>query len=91
MISPTIGRVVLVHRPGRSDQRETASIAYVHNDRLVNVGGFDANGQPFAVTSLKLLQDNDVGTEGEQFAEWMPYQKGQAVKAEALEQKLVTA
>ncbi len=42
MISPTIGRVVLVHREfSGSDQAEPALVTYVHNDRLINVGGFD--------------------------------------------------
>ena len=86
MIKPTIGRVVLVHR-GQSDQAEPALVCYVWNDRMINVGGFDRNGAPFAATSLQLLQDDDVAT-GICYAEWMPYQKGQAAKTDALEAKL---
>lgn len=87
MIKPTIGRVVLVHRfaDGKpvSPKPEPALVCYVHNDRLINVGGFDANGQPFACTSLQLLQDDDQAPEliSGAYAEWMPYQKEQAVKA----------
>ncbi len=89
MISPTIGRVVLVQR-GVSKQAEPALVSYVHSDTCINVGGFDFNGNPFSLTSLQLLQDDDkpIGTV---YAEWMPYQKGQAAKTEALEAKLGTA
>lgn len=90
MITPTIGRVVLVHRYGLSDQPEPALICYVHNDRMINVGGFDRNGAPFAITSVCLLQDGDQvpANSGWPYAEWMPYQKGQAAKTEALEKTI---
>ncbi len=87
MIKPTIGRVVLVQRrPGSTDpsQAEPALVSYVWSDTLINVGGFDHNGAPFAHTSLKLLQDDEEAPE-HAYAEWMPYQKGQAAKTEALE------
>lgn len=58
---------------------------------MINVGGFDKNGVPFAATSMKLLQDDDVPPEGIWYAEWMPYQKGQAAKTESLEKQLGTA
>lgn len=89
MIKPTIGRVVLVFR-GQSDQAEPALISYVWNDELINVGGFTKNGTPFNETSLPLVQD-DSNTLNTRYATWMPYQKGQAVKAEALEAKLAEA
>jgi hypothetical protein len=87
MIKPTIGRVVLVAR-GESDQKEPAFISYVWGDRMINVGGFDKNGAPFAATSMQLLQDDDVPQNFNYFAEWMPYQKGQAAKTEALEAQI---
>jgi len=89
MIKPTIGRVVLVHR-GQSDQAEPALVAYVFGDRMINVGGFDRNGTPFSATSMQLLQDDDPppALNGMWYAEWMPYQKGQAAKTEALEAQL---
>lgn len=86
MIQPTVGRVVLVHR-GMSSQPEAAFVCFVHSDRMINVGGFDKNGVPFASCSVQLLQDDDKPL-GALYAEWMPYQKGQAAKTEALEQKL---
>src|SRR6266404_2060396 len=87
MIKPTIGCVVLVqNRSGSTDtsQAEPALVSYVWSDRLINVGGFDHNGTPFAFTSLTLLQDDDPLPAGA-YAEWMPYQKGQAAKTDALE------
>lgn len=81
MISPTIGRVVLVHRQASgSDQPEPALVTYVWHDRMINVGGFDHNGVPFARTSLALLQDGDA-IPGSDYAEWMPYQKKVAAGA----------
>jgi hypothetical protein len=44
----------------------------------------EIQGSPFAATSVQLLQDDDVSLGGTT-AEWMPYQKGQAAKTEALE------
>lgn len=86
MIKPTIGRVVLVQkRPASTDQNqaEPALITYVWSDTMINVGGFDHNGIPFSGTSITLVQDGEA-PEG-CYAEWMPYQKGQAAKTEALE------
>lgn len=93
MIKPTIGHVVLVYRPGKSDQFEPALITYVWSDTTINVGGFDRNGNPFKETSLHLDQDIQVdpialpkfdGEEAlEPFACWMPYQKAQAERAQS--------
>lgn len=81
MIKPSIGRVVLVKRAGsNSDQHEPALVTYVWSDRLINVGGFDRNGTPFSMTSLQLLQDDDLPHSDYGHAEWMPYQKEQAAK-----------
>ena len=92
MIRPTVGRVVLVHRFNPdltpvSDQPEPALVSYVHSDSLINVGGVDANGKPFAITSLRLLQyDDEVGHPvGDAYAEWMPYQKMKAAEEAAAE------
>jgi len=90
LIKPTVGRVVLVFdRPhAHTEQPEAALITYVHNDQLINVGGFDANGHPFQLTSLYLVQSDKDHSEGMQRAEWMPYQKGQAAKTEQLESQI---
>jgi hypothetical protein len=92
MIKPSIGRVVLVFRDTNQRQWEEASICYVHSDTLINVAGFDANGNPFAVTSIPLRQDDIAqdpiyppavahsGSLGVPFACWMPYQRQAAAK-----------
>jgi hypothetical protein len=84
VITPTIGRVILVrHRVGRiSDQDEPALICHVWSDASINVGGFDANGIPFAIQKLELYQDDGAGP-GNVHAAWMPYQKSQAIAASA--------
>lgn len=92
MIPPTVGRVVWF----RPDPRESlvgndglaALIAYVWSDTEVNLAVFDANGSSHSRTSIELIQDpqqleNLTGS----YCEWMPYQKGQAAKTEALERK----
>ncbi len=79
MIKPTIGRVVLVYRISRSQpEPEPALVTYVHDDRCINVGGFDANGRPFSATLVMLMQDDDPPSFGT-YAR-MPYQKAQAAK-----------
>lgn len=86
MIKPSIGRVVWF-TPAKndaalsgSDQPLAAIVTYVHSDRCVNLAVFDANGGSLGRTSAALLQDEDVGNEGGYFAQWMPYQAGQATK-----------
>lgn len=88
MIKPSIGRVVWVRRPDslNQSQPEAALVTFVHSDTCINVGGFDANGAPFARTSVYLDQgDAPRPSWATIYAEWMPYQKGQAVKHDALE------
>ena len=78
MIKPTVGRVVLIfNRLSGRDQPEPALVTYVWSDRMINVGGFDSNGMPFAMTSTTLVQDGDhIPSYGH--AQWMPYQKAVA-------------
>lgn len=86
MIKPTVGRIVWVYR-SMSNTPEAAIICHVWNDSLINVAGFTAQGAPFAMTSVQLLQDDDIPW-GQHWAEWMPYQQGQAAKTEKLETEL---
>lgn len=96
MIKPTVGRVVWF-TPGATlpadfllidpEQPCNAHIAYVWNDRLVNLTVSDHYGKTFNFTSVRLLQDDDATSglpgflpEFGYFAEWMPYQVGQAAK-----------
>ncbi|MFD1558331.1 hypothetical protein ACFSHT_22320 [Paraburkholderia silviterrae] len=93
MIKPTIGRIVWFH-PEQSyphlvqhdkTQPLAAIVTYVWSDTLVNLSVFDQDGKQYAATSVFLHQgDESVMTNGP-YAEWMPYQKGQAAKTEALE------
>ncbi len=99
MIKPTVGRVVWYHphnvnnaavaMHGDSERQVThaAQIVHVWSDTMVNLVVFDSNGVPYSVTSALLLQDdNPCPAEG--YAEWMPYQLGQAAKTEQAEVKL---
>ncbi|GJH31427.1 hypothetical protein CBA19CS91_01740 [Paraburkholderia hospita] len=92
MIKPSNGRVVWFtpsSQVGSADfaagSQLAAIVAHVHSDRLVNLAVFDANGVSHSRCSVPLLQDDDPRPEHGYFAEWMPYQKGQAQKTEALE------
>ena len=93
MIKPTIGRVVWF-QPGKApdqplhDQPFAALVAYVWNDRMVNLAYFNKNGEPRNATSVMLLQDDDPAPDCGHFAQWMPYQKGQAARTEAAEAKV---
>lgn len=98
-IPPTIGRVVWFH-PSEStgeagfsrhgnDYPYAAIVAHVHSDRLVNLTVFDANGVPHSRTSVELVQDGDAIPVYGYYCEWMPYQKGQAAKAEVADKGIV--
>lgn len=96
MILPTNGRVVWFH-PGRFFQGRqyekaqplAATIVHVFGPRSVNLVVFDSDGFPCSAKGVPLLQDDDAEPADPEapFAEWMPYQKGQAAKAEALERE----
>jgi hypothetical protein len=82
MIKPTVGRVVLFYRHGKTqfdagEQAEAATVAYVHSDTMVNLSVVDHNGVQFARTSVFLYQGEGERPEG-MYAEWMPYQKAVA-------------
>jgi hypothetical protein len=100
-IMPTNGRIVwytpynteMEGAFGMSAQRDkdgkviplAAQVCAVWGPRMVNLLVTDANGKTFAVTSRTLLQAGDTPNPYGGYAEWMPYQKGQAAKAEAAE------
>jgi hypothetical protein len=91
MIKPTIGRVVWYHSENSkpNDQPWAAIVCYVHSDTMVNLTVFDENGMRKAKTSVFLWQGEGDRPE-RYYAEWMPYQKGQAAKTEELEKKAAT-
>lgn len=83
MIKPTIGRVLWFYDENHTEgsQPKTALVCYVWSDTCVNLAVFDTNGVASNRTSVLLFQGE--GTRpSKQFAEWMPYQVGQAKKAE---------
>lgn len=91
MITPTIGRVVLVRLSPSQRDPFPALVTKVWGDRCVNVAGFNDGGTPFSVSSCRLLQDDDEKPAVGSYAEWMPYQKGQAAKTEALQAQVAGA
>jgi hypothetical protein len=90
MITPTIGRVVWYQPPKSEDQLPrdqpyAGLIAFVTNDHLINLAYFDENGTALNARGVMLLQEGDSRPATGHYAEWMPYQKGQAAKYEELE------
>lgn len=98
IIQPTVGRIVwfypstncaeagfVHHEPTKP---LAAIVTHVWSDRMVNLTVFDSNGTPHGKTSVALLQGDDPNPEGGYFCAWMPYQKGQAAKTEAVERAL---
>lgn len=90
MIRPTVGRKLWFHphvdeghAPG--DQPHSAEIVHVLDDRTVNLAVFNQTGALYSRQAVPLLQDDDVPPASGHFAMWMPYQQGQAAKAEAAE------
>jgi hypothetical protein len=86
IISPTPGRVVW-YTPTASeglarigDAPLAAIVTGVWSDTCVNLAVFDANGNSHSRTSVLLLQEGNPRPGGGYFAEWMPYQIGQAKK-----------
>lgn len=86
---------------GPQDQPEKAqpldaTVIAVWSDRMVNLLVTDTMGKQFPVLSCTLLQEGDEpakDVEGKpigRYAEWMPYQTGQAKKHDA-EQQAKTA
>jgi hypothetical protein len=100
MIKPTVGRVVWYQPSDKekskeqslavADQPLAAHVCYVHSDHLVNLLVIDMNGFLHSRTNVMLVQEGE-DKPISSYCEWMPYQKGQAAKVEALEQKLEEA
>lgn len=89
MIKPTVGRVVWFYKyiPSQGYKGPLAGhVAFVHSDTMVNLMVIDENGHPRSETSVLLVQDGQPPS-GD-YCTWMPYQKGQAAKTEALETQL---
>lgn len=63
-----------------SSQPCDAGIACVWSDRMVNLSVADHNGVIHSRCSVTLLQEGDAVPSGAAYAQWMPYQIGQAKK-----------
>jgi hypothetical protein len=89
MIKPTVGRVVWYWLGAHTPQREplAAMVAAVITDSIVNLSVIDAEGNQFGAKGVPLVQDGEKPP-AMAYCEWMPYQKGQAAKTEALEASL---
>ncbi len=76
MITPTVGRVILIRNRTeslRGAQPECGLVAYINDDGTINIGGTNHFGLPFALTWVQIRQEGDAEPEGV-YAEWMPYQ-----------------
>lgn len=89
MIKPTIGRIVWYYEDAVQEQPMPGIVCYVHNDAEVNLTIFLPNGLNKPRSSVFLYQ-GDGDRPLSNFAEWMPYQKGQAAKTEELEKQIKT-
>ncbi len=89
MIKPSIGRVLWFYDENHSegDQPKTALVCHVWSDTCVNLAVFDTNGNPTPGRTSVLLHQGEGERPARMFAEWMPYQIGQAAKHEKDEAK----
>ena len=98
MIKPTVGRM-LHYYPAVDDNGVilscerplAATIAHVWNDRCINIAYLDVNGVSWGKLSVPLVQEGDEARPGSGYCAWMPYQKGQAAKTEAVQREAVDA
>jgi hypothetical protein len=87
-ITPTVGRVVHYYTPSYDPSGPHAAvIAKVNSDGTLNLGFFHPDGNCRGVQNVPLVQDEEAPAVGH-YAVWMPFQKGQAQKTEALEKQL---
>lgn len=91
MIEPTPGRVVWYRAgakdPLRSEQDDRplpAILCWVNSPTSVNLSVFDRSGRTHPRVHVLLVQDDNGNSLTESYCHWMPYQKGQAAKTEAL-------
>lgn len=87
VIFPTVGRIVLYH-PANTDLSLAAIITKVIDDSTINLTVFRGDGIPFSAVNTLLLQEDHTKPFSQDWATWMPYQKGQAAKTEEIEKKL---
>jgi len=76
------------HLTTMGDQPLDATVVYVWNDRMVNLAVLDHYGHPFIATSVPMLQPGDPVPAVGFYAEWMPYQQGQARRDAAIDRAI---
>jgi hypothetical protein len=89
-IDPTIGRIVWFFPPidgGRHEDGQPfgSMIAGVNDGGTINLQVAARDGSPYGASNVLLVQDGDPIDQDKAHAVWMPYQKGQAAKTEALQ------
>lgn len=88
MIKPTVGRIVW-YRAHRGAETQAAIVTRASEKGThVDLTVFPALAATETFASVVLLQDDEAPPPIGHFCEWMPYQKGQAARADHLE-KLV--
>lgn len=93
VIEPTPGRIVWYwpapndNIPALAGKPLAATVAAVHDTRTVNLTVFDAYGNLHSRQSVHLVQPEDDPV-FVPYAQWMPYQVGQAAKTEQVEAQL---
>lgn len=98
-IIPTVGRKVwyfpstdqfdddttmIQHKRDGEVQPLDATVIAVYADDIVNLSIFDIHGHIFCRRNVKLLSDGERRPSMGRYAEWMPYQIGQAKKDDPL-------
>jgi hypothetical protein len=88
MNKPSIGRVVHFWPDHPVDETDLAKpfpmvIAFVHNECMVNLGGWDHNGDHTSATSVPLLRDGDLIPRGGFYAVWPQHASVVSVKPDA--------
>lgn len=85
-MKPTIGRKVWFFEAAGTPEQD-ATVIDVHGERMVSLYVVNRGGTASSRRSVTLVQEGDEVPTGPHCT-WMPYQKGQAAKTEALEAKL---
>lgn len=95
MIKPTVGRVMWYwpEAEDRGEQPFCALVAHVCDDNMVNLAVFSEEGDVLGgMRRVPIVQEGGPHTIGASpYCEWMPYQRGQAAKADELQKQLKTA
>lgn len=83
-VIPTVGRVMWFFTQENLTEPLAAIVTGVITDSHINAAVFSYNGNPMSYSNLLVVQDGEARPSSElvyHWVEWMPYQKGQAQKA----------